>query len=553
MTSRALPESSLVDFANKGRWWRNRGIILLNICLLIPLVTSAVNGLDSSLINGLQILPGWQRYFHYPSGKLLGLINSAQFIGNLCGLPIAPFVSDIFGRRAGLFLGSLIMLAGVGLQTASANVATLISARITIGFGLCFCSNAAPLLLIELSYPTQRGKITSMYNTNWYLGSIISAWVCYGSYIHAKESMWSWRVPTLVQAFLPLVQVASVWFIPESPRWLISRGLEEKASKVLAKYHANGGNEHDPLVVFEIAQIRHAIKMEAEINRRTSYWSLFSTPGNRKRMMIIMAIAIFSQWSGNGLVSYYIDIVLDGVGITSTAAKGAINGNLQIFNFLVALSASMLVDWAGRRTLFIVSNSGMLISFSAWTITTALYNTNHTSAAAIATIPLIFIFYFFYDIAYTPMVVAYTLEILPYRVRAKGFAVMNITLMLTVAFNQFVNPWALAAIGWQYYIVYCAWLIVELAFVAFFIVETKGRTLEETAALFDGKHHQQNLVALGGEAAAMEMSRVVVLPELKKTRSQRRGVQDEYGENLKIRDLYSDWRRASPSTDKMAV
>jgi MFS family permease len=225
-----------------------------------------------------------------------------------------------------------------------------------------------------------------MYNTNWYLGSIISAWACFGSYIRAKESMWSWRVPTLVQAFLPLVQVASVWFIPESPRWLISRGLEEKASKVLAKYHANGGNEHDPLVVFEVAQIRHAIKMEAEINRRTSYWSLFSTPGNRKRMMIIMAIAIFSQWSGNGLVSYYINIVLDGVGITSAAAKGAINGNLQIFNFLVALSASMLVDWAGRRTLFIVSNSGMLISFSAWTISTALYNTLHTPAAGIGRI-----------------------------------------------------------------------------------------------------------------------------------------------------------------------
>lgn len=195
----------------------------------------------------------------------------------------------------------------------------------------------------------------------------------------------------------------------------------------------------------------------------------------------------------------------------------------------------------------------MLISFSAWTISTALYNTAHTSAAAIATIPLIFIFYFFYDIAYTPLVVAYTLEILPYRVRAKGFAVMNITLMLTVAFNQFVNPWALASIGWQYYIVYCAWLIVELAFVAIFIVETKGRTLEETAALFDGENHRQNLVALGRESAAIELSRVMVLPKLK-TRSQRRGVQDEYGENLKIRDLYSEWRRASPAgDDKMAV
>lgn len=64
----------------------------------------------------------------------------------------------------------------------------------------------------------------------------------------------------------------------------------------------------------------------------------------------------------------------------------------------------------------------------------------------------------------------------------------NITLMLTVAFNQFVNPWALASIGWQYYIVYCAWLIVELAFVAIFIVETKGRPFSVICCLSASKY-----------------------------------------------------------------
>lgn len=64
------------------------------------------------------------------------------------------------------------------------------------------------------------------------------------------------------------------------------------------------------------------------------------------------------------------------------------------------------------------------LAFCAWTITTALYNTMDNAAAAKATIPLIFLFYFFYDLAYTPMLVAYTLEILPFRVRAKGFAIM---------------------------------------------------------------------------------------------------------------------------------
>jgi hypothetical protein len=71
---------------------------------------------------------------------------------------------------------------------------------------------------------------------------------------------------------------------------------ESKAAAILAKYHANANNEHDALVLFEMAQIRHALRKEEEINKYTSYWSLFSTPGNRRRMRIIIAIGVFSQW-----------------------------------------------------------------------------------------------------------------------------------------------------------------------------------------------------------------------------------------------------------------
>ncbi|KXN84749.1 Lactose permease [Leucoagaricus sp. SymC.cos] len=510
MAPRTVPEWTIVDFIHRGPWWTNRGILILNIMLILPLLTSVTNGLDSSLVNGLQILPDWQSFFGYPEGSDLGLIGFAQNLGCILGLPFTPFVSDHFGRRATLFVGSIIMLAGVGVQTAAFSVAIFIAARITIGVGLTMCMNAAPLLLLELSYPTHRGKITSIYNSSWYVGSIISAWVCFGAYLHERGSVWSWRAPSLVQALVPLLQVTLIWFVPESPRYLVSKGMEGRASVILAKYHANGNDVRDPLVVFEIAQIRHALRMEEEINKSTSYLSLFATPGNRKRMRIIIAIAMFSQWSGNGLVSYYINLVLEGVGVTRTETKAAINGGLQIFNFLVAVSAAMLVDWVGRRALFIVSNTGMLITFSAWTISVALYNTMHNAAAARATVPLIFLFYFFYDIAYTPMLVAYTLEILPYKVRAKGFALMNLAVMLTSAFNQFINPWAIDAIGWWYYIAYCAWLVIELIFVIVYVVETKGRTLEETAALFDGDEQQHDLMAMGGEAATMTMSRGVV-------------------------------------------
>lgn len=102
------------------------------------------------------------------------------------------------------------------------------------------------------------------------------------------------------------------------------------AARVLARFHATGHDERDPLIVFELAQIRHALKMEKELSKGSSYLTLFSTPGNRKRMRIIIALALFSQWSGNGLVSYYINLVLEGVGIEDTNTKAAINGGLQV-------------------------------------------------------------------------------------------------------------------------------------------------------------------------------------------------------------------------------
>ena len=91
-----------------------------------------------------------------------------------------------------------------------------------------------------------------------------------------------------------------------------------------------------------------------------------------------------------------------------------------------------------------------------------------------------------YSLAFTPLIVAYTVEILPYSLRAKGFNVFNFVISLALIFNQYVNPIALGKLQWKYYIVYCCWIAFELVFCYFFIIETKGLSLEETAALFDG-------------------------------------------------------------------
>jgi len=209
-------------------------------------------------------------------------------------------------------------------------------------------------------------------------------------------------------------------------------------------------------------------------------------------MRIVLGLTLFSQWRGNGLASFYINLMLENVGISNPKIKATVNGCLQIWNLAAALMGGVLVNRVRRRTLFMVSNAGMLIAFAVLTLNSSLFYSGIV-AGAHATIPIIFFIHLFYNLAYTPVLVTYTLEILPFAIRAKGFAVVNLTVSVALALNQFVDPWAFDRMGWRYYIVYCGWLAFELVFVMLFTVETRGKTPEEIAVFFDGERKPNNL------------------------------------------------------------
>lgn len=127
-------------------------------------------------------------------------------------------------------------------------------------------------------------------------------------------------------------------------------------------------------------------------------WSSFLTkPGNRRRLRIFVALAFFSQWSGNGLVSYYLSEVFTTVGITDPSLQLLINGLLQIWNLLISVGAAFLVDRLGRRFLFISSCAGMLVFFTMQTICSAMFAETGSVAAAHAVIASIFLFYAAYE------------------------------------------------------------------------------------------------------------------------------------------------------------
>lgn len=99
------------------------------------------------------------------------------------------------------------------------------------------------------------------------------------------QSTWSWRIPTILQAGFPLVQLGFLWWVPESPRWLISKDRTAEAYEILAKYHTAGDMQH-PLVVREMSEISETIKAEQTANA-TTWATLSATPGNRKRLFIV--------------------------------------------------------------------------------------------------------------------------------------------------------------------------------------------------------------------------------------------------------------------------
>lgn len=264
----------------------------------------------------------------------------------------------------------------------------------------------------------------------------------------------------------------------------MDRSTEARA--FLVRYHA-GNDETLPLVQFELEEIDGTLRLERELSVETSYMDMVRTKGNRHRTFISVTMGIFSQWSGNGIVSYYLAPVLTTIGITSVTNQTLISGLLQIWNLILAVVGAVSVDRLGRRSLFLVSCLGMLTCYIVITGLAASFAKTHVSSIGVAVIPFLYIYFGFYDIAFTPLLFGYVCEIWPYTLRARGVAVTQVVTQLAVFFNIFVNPIALEAIAWKYYLVYVVILVLITLTIYFLYPETNGHSLEEMVAVFDGK------------------------------------------------------------------
>lgn len=464
-------------------WWHYPGLRTLNLLLLGCILCDMTNGYDGSMLNGLQIIEKWQDDMGHPEGTRLGTLTSGTRYGQLGALVIVAPLIQKFGPRRPIAIGSSILLVGIALQAAAVNYSMFVVGRVLIGFGNAIQNTACPILASELAHPFQRTQIIGIQNTTGSLGQIMAAWITYGTSFMIGS--WAWRLPSLLQAMSSIFQLIMSFIIPESPRWLVYQNRNEEAYRILTKYHAEG-DESSQLLQYEMAEIEAAIEAE-KVQALSSWMSWFRTAANRHRLFIIATSGFIIQWCGNALLSYYIHLVFNSIGIVSEKKQLLLNGGITISGFFWGNFWSLFVDKIGRRPMWLIGMTGMFCAFLLLTIFTGVNTgidySNH--ALGRATIFTIFLFGVFYKMPGC-MLNSYVAEVAPFDLRAKAFVISSFGDAAANIFSGYTNPIGLEAIGWKYYIVWCCVLVSNFTIIYFFYPETKKLSLEEVAQIFDG-------------------------------------------------------------------
>ncbi|KAG8904949.1 hypothetical protein FRC01_008533 [Tulasnella sp. 417] len=451
----------------------SRASFTIYACAFMAFMCSMGNGYDGSLMTAINAMEYYQKQFN--SGRLgskTGIIFSIYTVGQMAG----SLFAGIFGRRGGMFAGAWGIVVGVAVISSSTTRAQFIGGRFLLGFGIAIATTGAPTYILECSPPQWRGRLTSLYNTGWFGGSIPAAGITLGT--STIKSNWSWKIPL------------------KSPRFMYQNGRKEEAFEFLTKveyirkplrstYHGNG-DRNNPIVQLEIDEFEEAIRQDGSDKRWWDYSDLVKTKNARWRSLMVFLMGLFGQMSGNGLGYFNVDIYKS-LGY-NTHMQFILNLVNSLVQAVVAWTAVSLTDRMPRRKvlvtgtalccLMLAANAGFSAKWASYGATNKNLNVGRAGAASF------FLFNSAYAFTYTPLQSLYPAECLENTARAKGVAMKIFVISCTSFINLLCTPIALQNIQWRFILVFVGWDAFETIIWYFFAVETQGRTLEELDIIF---------------------------------------------------------------------
>ncbi|GKT97547.1 hypothetical protein Ct61P_15397 [Colletotrichum tofieldiae] len=455
---------------------------MVMVCLTAAINCASV-GYDSSMMSSINILSSFKKEFGITT-NLLGLLTAVSNLGGIVGGLFAGHVVDRWGRKGGIFISSTLVLVSCILLSTSTTRAQFFVGRVLVGVAKAIDIAAVPTYLVELAPPSRRGFVGGLYWACWLLGAIISSAVGYGARSVAGE--WSWRLICICMAGPALGCIALLPLIPESPRWLISKGQISKGLEVLTEYHGNGDATH-PMVTAQFREINETIALEkdSQFESYAAWWKAFAqSKSNRHRSFILLTLGIFEQTVGSSIITFYLSQVLDLAGITSEREQFAINLGQNCAAFVSALTGICLIDKLGRVPMLTAGTAFCAAVLACMAGLTADQTGNAVGRNGI--IAMVFLFQMGYSSTWTPLSFSYCAEVLNFSIRAKGMAFYCIFTSSAGFFNQYVIPIGLAGISWRFYIVGVVWNTLMALVIYFAYMETKGLTLEQIDKRFNG-------------------------------------------------------------------
>ncbi|ERS97067.1 uncharacterized protein SPSK_02356 [Sporothrix schenckii 1099-18] len=472
-----------IQESNIPRW--SKSSIHLYFCIFIAFCSSYANGYDGSIFSSILGMAQFQKDIPIGTdGSKVSVVTSLYNVGSIVTTPIAALISDRFGRRIGMLVGAIGIIIGSIVTATSGTMAQLTVGRFILGSGVQFMTVAAPAYAIEIAPPHWRGRCTGLYNCGWFAGAVPAACITYGTQF--INSSYAWKVPLILQNLASVIVVFSVWFIPESPRFLFAKARDDEAIDFLVTYHGNG-NRQSRLVLLEIEEIRESIRQDA-VDKAKPWWdySPFFTHNGRWRAAQAIMMGVFGQFSGNGL-GYFNVQIYKLIGVDSQSQQLGYQILYQVVGAIGALTAVSLTDRMPRRPVLIYGTFGVacLLAINAG-LTNAIANDQAAHGGVITNknnargaLAFYFLFQTFYSFTYTPLQGVVPAEALDTTLRAKGLALYGFAVGAVGFINTYAGPIALANITYKYIYVFVGWDVVEAILWYFLCVEAQGRSLEE--------------------------------------------------------------------------
>jgi SP family sugar:H+ symporter-like MFS transporter len=456
---------------------------LIGLIVAVATVGGFMFGYDSGVINGTQ--KGIEAAFGL--GRFgIGVNVGAILVGSSVGAFAAGRLSDVIGRRNTMMLAAVLFIISALAAGAADTSAVFIIARIIGGFGVGAASVTSPVYISEVAPANIRGRLTSIQQvmiisglTGAFVANFALARIAGGSTAEFWLGYQAWRWMFWLQVIPAAIYFVALFFIPESPRYLVVKGHHARAETVLTRLFGNAEARR------KVAEIRASLAVDHHKPRLSDLIDK-KTGKIRPILWAGIGLAVFQQLVGINVVFYYGATLWEAVGFTEDNALqiNILSGVLSIAACLLTIA---LIDKIGRKPLLLVGSAGMTVTLGivAWAFSNAIPAASGVGVTLPGNTGLIALiaanlYVIFFNVSWGPVMWVMLGEMFPNQIRGSalavsGFAQWIANAVISVSFPSLVLSPGLAIT----YLGYAIAALVSFFFVQKMVTETRGRELED--------------------------------------------------------------------------